>query len=68
MRDEGCLLVLTMHPFLSGRPSRARMLAELLDRVRERGDVWIATLGEIAAHADAAIPAGDARRLDLPQL
>ncbi|HEX3225292.1 MAG TPA: polysaccharide deacetylase [Gaiellaceae bacterium] len=68
MRDEGCLLVLTMHPFLSGRPSRARMLAELLDRVRERGDVWTATLGEIADHADATIPVGDARRLDLPQL
>jgi peptidoglycan/xylan/chitin deacetylase (PgdA/CDA1 family) len=68
MRDEGCLLVLTMHPFLSGRPSRARMLAELLNRVRERGDVWTATLGEIADHADATIPVGDARRLDLPQL
>jgi peptidoglycan-N-acetylglucosamine deacetylase len=68
MRDEGCLLVLTMHPFLSGRPSRAKMLAELLERIRARGDVWTATLGEIADHADAAIPPGDARRLDLPQL
>ena len=68
MRDEGCLLVLTMHPFLSGRPSRAKMLGGLLSRVRERGDVWAATLGEIADHADATIPAGDARRLDLPQL
>jgi peptidoglycan-N-acetylglucosamine deacetylase len=68
MRDEGCLLVLTMHPFLSGRPSRAKMLAELLERIRERGDVWTGTLGEIADHADATIPAGDARRLDLPQL
>jgi hypothetical protein len=44
------------------------MLAELLNRVRERGDVWTATLGEIADHADATIPVGDARRLDLPQL
>jgi peptidoglycan-N-acetylglucosamine deacetylase len=68
MRDEGCLLVLTMHPFLSGRPSRAKMLGELLARIRERGDVWTATLGEIAEHADATIPAGEARRLDLPQL
>jgi peptidoglycan-N-acetylglucosamine deacetylase len=68
MRDEGCLLVLTMHPFLSGRPSRAKMLGELLARIRDRGDVWTATLGEIADHADAAIPAGDTRRLDLPTL
>jgi peptidoglycan/xylan/chitin deacetylase (PgdA/CDA1 family) len=68
MRDEGCLLVLTMHPFLSGRPSRAKMLGELLARIRERGDVWTAPLGEIADHADAAIPAGDVRRLELPQL
>jgi peptidoglycan/xylan/chitin deacetylase (PgdA/CDA1 family) len=68
MRDEGCLLVLTMHPFLSGRPSRAKMLAELLERIRDRGDVWAAALGEIADHADATIPADEARRLDLPQL
>jgi peptidoglycan/xylan/chitin deacetylase (PgdA/CDA1 family) len=68
MRDEGCLLVVTMHPFLSGRPARARMLGELLARVRDRGDVWTATLGEIADHAEATIPGGDARRLDLPQL
>jgi peptidoglycan/xylan/chitin deacetylase (PgdA/CDA1 family) len=68
MRDEGCLLVLTMHPFLSGRPSRAKMLGELLARIRDRGDVWTATLGEIADHAEATIPAGDTRRLDLPTL
>jgi peptidoglycan/xylan/chitin deacetylase (PgdA/CDA1 family) len=68
MRDEGCLLVLTMHPFLSGRPSRAKMLGELLTRIRDRGDVWTATLGEIADHAEATIPAGESRRLDLPQL
>ena len=44
------------------------MLGELLTRIRERRDVWTAMLGEIADHADATIPAGDARRLDLPQL
>jgi peptidoglycan/xylan/chitin deacetylase (PgdA/CDA1 family) len=68
MREEGCLFVGTMHPFLSGRPSRAKALAEFLARVRERGDVWLATLAEIADHADAAIPAGETRRLELPQL
>jgi peptidoglycan/xylan/chitin deacetylase (PgdA/CDA1 family) len=68
MRDEGCLLIPTMHPFLSGRPSRAKMLAEFLAGVRGRGDVWVATLGEIADHAEATIPAGETRRLDLPRL
>src|SRR5262249_30761275 len=66
MRDEGCLLVLTMHPFLSGRPSRAKMLGELLARIRDRGDVWTTTLGEIADHAEATIPAGESRPPHLP--
>src|SRR4029077_2919913 len=30
---EGGCLVLTMHPFLSGRPSRAAAVAQVLDRV-----------------------------------
>ena len=68
MRDEGCLLVITMHPFLSGRPARAKMLGEFLARVRERGDVWLARAGEIADHAEATIPPGDSRRIELPQL
>ncbi len=46
----GCAIV-TMHPFLSGRPARARALAQLLDRVAARDDVWIATCGELAVHA-----------------
>ena len=66
MRDEGCLLVATMHPFLSGRPARAKALGEFLARVRERGDVWQATLGEIAAHAEATLASDDVRQLDLP--
>ena len=56
MREEGCLFVGTMHPFLSGRPSRAKVLAQFLEHVRECGDVWTATLGEIADHAEATIP------------
>jgi hypothetical protein len=36
--------------------------------VRERGDVWLATLGEIADHAEATIASDATRRLDLPEL
>lgn len=66
MREEGCLLVITMHPFLSGRPARAAMLREFLNRIRERGDVWLASAGEIADHADRMIPAEHRRRIELP--
>jgi peptidoglycan/xylan/chitin deacetylase (PgdA/CDA1 family) len=47
--EEGCF-VLTMHPFLTGRPSRAAALDALLDRVERIDGLWVATLGEIAAH------------------
>lgn len=49
--DAGGCAVVTMHPFLSGRPARARALAALLDRVCSRSDVWVATCAEIAAYA-----------------
>jgi peptidoglycan/xylan/chitin deacetylase (PgdA/CDA1 family) len=68
MRDEGCLLGITMHPFLSGRPARAKMVGEFLGRVQERGDVWQATMGEIADHAEATLAPDDVRRIDLPKL
>ena len=47
----GCCVV-TVHPFLSGRPSRAAAVAEYLDElVRLRDDgVWVATLEAIASH------------------
>jgi peptidoglycan/xylan/chitin deacetylase (PgdA/CDA1 family) len=47
--EEGCF-VLTMHPFLSGRPSRAAALDQLLGQMERIDGLWVATLGEIAAH------------------
>ncbi len=53
----GCC-VLTMHPFLSGRPSRARALRSLLERAAGLSDLWIATVGEVAARcASIDVPA-----------
>jgi peptidoglycan/xylan/chitin deacetylase (PgdA/CDA1 family) len=46
-RVGGCC-VLTMHPFLSGRPARAHALGELLDRILDRPDIWVATMSQIA--------------------
>jgi peptidoglycan/xylan/chitin deacetylase (PgdA/CDA1 family) len=47
---EGGCLVLTMHPFLSGRPSRAAAFETLLERIVGTSGVWIATGSEIARY------------------
>lgn len=50
LREVGGCWVLTNHPFLSGRTSRARELDHLMAYVLARPDVWVATLSEIATH------------------
>jgi peptidoglycan/xylan/chitin deacetylase (PgdA/CDA1 family) len=66
-RREGGLVVGTMHPFLSGRASRAEVVREIIDYARACGDVWIASLGEIATSALSA-PGVDEREPDIPDL
>jgi len=48
--EEGGLFMLTNHPFVSGRASRAVALGQLIDRARAIDGLWIATCDEIAAH------------------
>ena len=50
LRDVGGCFVLTNHPFLTGRPSRAAVLDRLISRAVEYGDVWVANMGQIADH------------------
>jgi peptidoglycan-N-acetylglucosamine deacetylase len=50
MRAEGAAYVLTNHPFLSGRPSRAQALDSLIEYVRSHDDVWVTSLASIAKH------------------
>lgn len=50
MHDFGCCFVLTLHPWLSGRPSRVRLLERLLNKAREKGGVWFARGSEIATY------------------
>ena len=45
MTREGGLFVLTMHPFVSGRPSRAEALERLIAHARSIDGPWIATDG-----------------------
>jgi peptidoglycan/xylan/chitin deacetylase (PgdA/CDA1 family) len=50
IRAEAGCFVLTNHPFLSGRPSRAQALDGLMGYVCGQDDVWVASLAEIAEH------------------
>jgi len=50
LRSAGGCWVLTNHPFLSGRPSRAAALDGLMAHVASCADVWLASLDEIATH------------------
>jgi peptidoglycan/xylan/chitin deacetylase (PgdA/CDA1 family) len=63
MHEEGCLQVVTMHPFLSGRPARSRNVARFVEFARGLGGVWFATCAEVAAHAREVLPEAGARRL-----
>lgn len=65
MHDFGCCFVLTMHPWLSGRPSRVRLLEDLVDAMRDKGGVWFARGHEIASYV-AAHP-GARREIDFDQ-
>ena len=51
--EEGGLFMLTNHPFVSGRASRAVALGQLIERARAITGLWIATCDEIAAHVAA---------------
>jgi peptidoglycan/xylan/chitin deacetylase (PgdA/CDA1 family) len=48
MRDFGCCFVLTLHPWLSGRPSRVRLLERVLGDILADNSAWIATGTQIA--------------------
>jgi len=50
MREEGGCFVHTSHPFLSGRPARAAALGHVMAEAVAFGDVWVATMSDIARH------------------
>lgn len=51
MHDEGDCFVLTLHPFLTGRPGRSRALEGLIDEMQGMSTLWLAPMAEIAEHA-----------------
>jgi peptidoglycan-N-acetylglucosamine deacetylase len=56
---HGGLWIAVWHPSISARLSRLEVVYELLTTFLERGDVWVATLGEIAAHVRKLVDAGE---------
>jgi peptidoglycan/xylan/chitin deacetylase (PgdA/CDA1 family) len=58
MRRHGGLFVLTMHPFLSGRPGRVEGLRGLVEHALDAGDVEFVSCAEAARRAreDLALP------------
>jgi peptidoglycan-N-acetylglucosamine deacetylase len=71
MRRQGCLFVLTMHPFLSGRPGRIEALRTLVEHALAAGDVEFVSGAEAARRtlADDALPCRPLRRVEVdPEL
>jgi peptidoglycan/xylan/chitin deacetylase (PgdA/CDA1 family) len=50
MVAEGGCFVHTSHPFLSGRPSRAAALGELMAHAVRSENVWVTTMEDLARH------------------
>lgn len=67
--ETGGVWIMTMHPFLSGRPSRLDLLERLIRHVRERARVWVTTLDELNEYCRRAdvLPTLPASTTDIPQ-
>jgi len=67
-RASGGLWIGIWHPFVSGRLSRWQRIEQMIEEMQETGEVWFATLEEIATHCLNAQAAGDVtlRRQELP--
>jgi hypothetical protein len=59
--EEGGMLVLTLHPHVSGHRSRIVALEQLIAHIQAKGSgkVWWATHGEVAEYVRAQAKLGD---------
>lgn len=58
LHEIGGLFIPVWHPAVSGRPGPAKAIRDLVDHMMAKGDVWFATLDEVAAHVRGLIAAG----------
>lgn len=56
--EAGGFFMLIVHPFLTGRLARWRLVEKWLEKTLETRDVWFATLEEIQAHVQSQRDAG----------
>lgn len=59
--EHGGLWVGVWHPFATGRLARWLEVEKLIAHMREKGDVWFATMEEIARHVRACVDDGSYR-------
>ena len=67
--SHGGLWVPVLHPFATGRLSRWVVVTEFLEQVLSYGDVWFASMENIAAHVESVVASGEftPRRVAMPQ-
>ena len=58
--EAGGFFMLIVHPFLTGRLARWRLVEQWLERVLDSHDVWFAPLEEICAHVKSVEASGTA--------
>ena len=57
--EAGGFFMLIVHPFLTGRLARWRLVEQWLEKTLETKDVWFAPLEEIQAHVESLAQSGD---------
>ncbi|MGB5853640.1 MAG: polysaccharide deacetylase [Oceanisphaera sp.] len=50
MYEYGGLLIAVWHPFVTGRLARWRETVKFIEEMKNKGDVWFASMEQIAAH------------------
>jgi peptidoglycan/xylan/chitin deacetylase (PgdA/CDA1 family) len=53
--ELGGLFILTMHPQVIGRPSRVKMLADLISEIKAHERVWITSCASISEHVSEVL-------------
>lgn len=56
--EIGSVWITVWHPMVSGRPARLIRIAKMIEQIQSIGDVWFASLGEIARHVESCIQNG----------
>lgn len=56
--QDGGLWIGVWHPWISGRPARARSMIEMIEHMQRSAKVWFAPMSEIAAYVQKLIDEG----------